>query len=86
MSIYEKLLNSKIKEIENEIRNMELNLRCCGNCLNFVHSNTIYNCKLKRHDLESIINPFRCCEHWDCDRLEYSDRNIDNTETVTYKD
>lgn len=72
MSIYEKKLKIKVDKIVSEIEEIEKNLRCCGNCLNFKGG----NCELGYLDKYVSGMSFKVCDEWSADRLTYLERKI----------
>lgn len=74
---YEVFKQNRIDNIVDQIQTMEMNLRCCGNCIQF---RLTCNRNNQAKYLESM--PFRRCDEWEFDWLRYNDRTImlDNEE------
>jgi len=71
MKAYKQLLNNKLNNILSEISNIELDLRCCGNCIQF---NT--KCNLGKQDGFARPTVFSYCSQWEYDGLTNKERII----------
>ena len=74
MKAYPKLLQQKLDSIVSNIMKIELDLRCCGNCIDFVNG----KCNKNKHRQYMTEQPFRYCVEWENDGLTNDERIIEN--------
>lgn len=72
-SVQNKLLNNKLLYLNDMIKEITMDLRCCGNCLNMQNTG---KCKLNKHEYQRITCSFRVCADWTYDGLGYGERRL----------